>query len=46
MKPISIGTDLGTSVIVASGLTPRDRVIDNPPDSLANGDQVRVAHAD
>ena len=46
MKSITIGTDLGTSVIVASGLNPRDRVIDNPPDSLANGDVVRVAHAD
>jgi hypothetical protein len=31
---------------VASGLSPEDRVIDNPPDSLANGDKVRVGHAD
>ena len=47
MKPITIETDLGTRVIVASGLTPRDRVVDNPPDSLANGDAVRVeSHAD
>jgi multidrug efflux system membrane fusion protein len=45
MKSIAIGTDLGNSVIVASGLSPRGRVIDNPPDSLANGDQVRVGHA-
>jgi RND family efflux transporter MFP subunit len=46
MKPITIQTDLGTQVIVASGLSPEDRVIDNPPDSLANGDKVRVGHAD
>ncbi|HEY0266623.1 MAG TPA: efflux RND transporter periplasmic adaptor subunit [Rhizomicrobium sp.] len=46
MKPISIATDLGTQVIVASGLTRNDRVVDNPPDSLSTGDQVRVAHAD
>lgn len=46
MKPITIQTDLGTQVIVASGLRPEDRVIDNPPDSLANGDSVRVSHAD
>ncbi len=49
MKPITIGTDLGTQVIVASGINAKDRVIDNPPDSLANGDPVRVegsAHAD
>jgi RND family efflux transporter MFP subunit len=43
MKPIAIGTDLGTRVVVASGLDARDRVIDNPPDSLATGDKVRVA---
>jgi hypothetical protein len=49
MKPISIETDLGTQVVVAAGLSPRDRVVDNPPDSLGNGDQVRVegaGHAD
>ena len=49
MKPISIETDLGTQVIVAAGLSPKDRVVDNPPDSLGNGDEVRVegpGHAD
>lgn len=43
MKPIQIATDLGTSVIVSSGLAATDRVVDNPPDSLANGDLVRVS---
>jgi hypothetical protein len=28
---------------VASGLTPADRVIDNPPDSLNGGEVVRIA---
>jgi RND family efflux transporter MFP subunit len=42
MKPITVGTDLGAVVDVASGLGPTDRVIDNPPDSLANGDLVRI----
>lgn len=46
MKPISIAADLGTQVIVGSGLNARDRVVDNPPDSLAEGDKVRVSHAD
>ena len=47
MKPITIETDLGTQVVVAAGLTAKDRVVDNPPDSLGNGDQVRVeGHAD
>jgi multidrug efflux system membrane fusion protein len=43
MKSITIGTDLGSTVIVASGLSRNDRVVNNPPDSLANGDRVRVA---
>ncbi|HKU54435.1 MAG TPA: efflux RND transporter periplasmic adaptor subunit [Rhizomicrobium sp.] len=42
MKLITIGTDLGTSVLVTSGLGSRDRVVNNPPDSLSNGDKVRV----
>lgn len=45
LKPVTIATDLGTEVIIGAGLAPQDRVIDNPPDSLANGDKVRVGHA-
>jgi RND family efflux transporter MFP subunit len=45
IKPITILRDYGTSVEVAAGLTRRDRVIDNPPDSLRQGDQVRVMPA-
>jgi multidrug efflux system membrane fusion protein len=41
-KSITIGTDMGTQVTVAAGLDPRDRVVNNPPDSLSNGDKVRV----
>lgn len=43
MKPITIAADLGSQVVVASGLSPRDQVINNPPDSLEDGDLVRVA---
>jgi multidrug efflux system membrane fusion protein len=43
MKPITIATDLGTQVVVGSGLTAADRVVNNPPDSLSNGDRVRIA---
>lgn len=43
IRPITISRDLGTSVEVASGLKRGDRVIDNPSDSLAPGDPVRVA---
>jgi multidrug efflux system membrane fusion protein len=43
MKPVTVVRDLGTTVEVAAGLTPADRVIDNPPDSLRPGDQVHIA---
>jgi RND family efflux transporter MFP subunit len=43
IKPVTIGVDLGASVMIAAGLGPRDRVINNPPDSIADGDLVRVA---
>jgi RND family efflux transporter MFP subunit len=43
IKTITIGRDLGTTVEIATGLTAADRVIDNPPDSLRAGDQVRIA---
>jgi RND family efflux transporter MFP subunit len=47
MKPITIGTDLGTQVIVASGLSPNDKVVNNPLDSFGNGDLVQVeGHAE
>jgi RND family efflux transporter MFP subunit len=45
IKTIIVGRDLGPTVQVASGLTPADRVIDNPPDSLRTGDQIRIANA-
>ena len=32
-------------VEIASGLSRNDRVIDNPPDSIRAGDQVRIATA-
>jgi RND family efflux transporter MFP subunit len=41
LKPVTIGRDLGTVVEIADGLTHADRIIDNPPDSLDQGDQVR-----
>ena len=42
MKSITVGTDQGSEITVAAGLAPADRVINNPPDSLAAGDAVRV----
>lgn len=43
LRPVTIGRDLGNSVEISAGLNVRDRVIDSPPDSLANGDQVKIA---
>jgi hypothetical protein len=43
VKKISIGRNLGSRVEVLSGLTPSNRVVVSPPDSLAAGDLVRVA---
>ena len=45
MRPITIGVDQGSIVDMAAGLSPSDRVIDNPPDSLETGDRVHVATA-
>jgi RND family efflux transporter MFP subunit len=42
LKPVTIVRDLGTVVELASGLEANDRVIQNPPDGIANGDIVNV----
>ncbi len=41
-KPITVARDLGDSVELSSGLTANDRIIDSPPDGIANGDAVRI----
>jgi RND family efflux transporter MFP subunit len=45
IKPVSIQRDLGSVVELASGLAATDRVIQNPPDGVGNGDAVRLAAA-
>jgi RND family efflux transporter MFP subunit len=39
---VSLGTDFGTRVAVASGLQGDEKVIINPPDSIVNGAPVRI----
>ncbi|MBB3260746.1 RND family efflux transporter MFP subunit [Paraburkholderia bannensis] len=46
LRDVTIGTDLGTRVEIIEGLKAGERVIDNPPDSLTNGDVVRLAASD
>jgi len=43
MLPIALGRDFGTEVEVVSGLAGNEAVITNPPDSLVDGEEVRVA---
>jgi len=45
LKPVSIERDLGAIVELTSGLSPNDRVIQNPPDGIGNGAPVRIAVA-
>lgn len=45
LKPVTIERDLGAVVELATGLAPNDRVIENPPDGVDNGTEVRVAGA-
>lgn len=45
MKPVSIERDLGTVVVLASGVSANDRVIENPPDGINTGARVHVAGA-
>jgi RND family efflux transporter MFP subunit len=42
LKKIKIGKDLGTHLEITQGLSPVDRVIINPSDSLATGQTVRI----
>src|SRR6266436_766341 len=45
VKSVQLGRDLGDSVEVIAGLSPSDRIIDNPPETLVAGEKVRVAAA-
>jgi RND family efflux transporter MFP subunit len=42
LRKVHIALDLGTSLQIDKGLTTTDRIIENPPDSLMDGDKVRV----
>ncbi len=43
LKPVTIARDLGKVIEIGSGLAAGDRVIESPPDGIADGDLVRVA---
>ena len=43
VKPVTIARDLGKTIELDSGIAAQDRVIENPPDGIATGAEVRVA---
>jgi multidrug efflux pump subunit AcrA (membrane-fusion protein) len=44
LLPVALGRDLGNTVEVVAGLGPADLIITNPPDSLVEGEIVRIVH--
>jgi len=42
LKKVQISRDFGNDLEIAGGLDPQARIVANPPDSLAEGEQVRV----
>ena len=43
LRSVKLGRDFGDVVELLSGLQPGDRVIINPPDSIAEGMTVQIA---
>ena len=43
LRSVKLGRNLGTEFEVLAGLAPSDTIINSPPDSLSQGEQVRVA---
>jgi RND family efflux transporter MFP subunit len=46
LEKVSVGRDFGTAVEIVSGVTADDRIVVNPPDSIAAGAVVRIAKDD
>jgi multidrug efflux pump subunit AcrA (membrane-fusion protein) len=46
LQSITAGRDFGTEIEVLGGLTEAEAIVVNPPDSLADGQQVRVVQPD
>ena len=46
LQAVTLGRDSGGTVEVVSGLSRGSHIVDNPPDSIAGGEPVRVAGAD
>ena len=46
LRSVTVARDLGSVVQLAGGVAANDRVIESPPDGIADGEQVRVAAVD
>ena len=44
LMTVVIARDMGATVDVSGGLSPKDRIIDNPADALRDGDEVKIAN--
>jgi RND family efflux transporter MFP subunit len=45
LKTVRIARDLGTEVEITGGLSQDERIVANPPDSIGDGEEVRVMDA-
>ena len=45
VKPVTVARDLGKIVEIGSGIDANDRIIENPPDGVVTGAEVRIAEA-
>ncbi len=43
LRPVTLGRNYGETVEVIDGVTPNDRLVMNPSDSMAEGDMVAIA---
>ena len=43
LKPVAVERDQGSTIQLSAGLTTHDRVIENPPDGISDGAEVRLA---
>ena len=46
LRAVTLGRNLGEAIEIVDGIGPRDRLVVNPSDSLAEGDTVAVAADD
>ena len=45
LRSVQVGRDFGQTIEILGGVTPADRVISNPTDSLVDGAKVRIQAA-